>query len=734
MPRATVQASKVWLVRLSSVLLGCFAALTCHGTPAPAATFRPSGTRAVETPAIVEPIYEHGLKGQWQDHGWADHLPKRGEAEVLALSNYGGWILANPRLTGIYGGLVFRFRTSPTWGDFFQVRVDSDKADTFPRVMVGPEHRIDLESGWSEVFISMSELNPTLVPFNRVVIRAAKSISGQGEVEFDHLGLTQGDPVVAAKAEALRAAPGQPAAFVVNCAAPPTPISPLIYGIAFSPLRELASDHQFKLNATARRWGGNPTSRYNWELGNAWNTGSDYFFENTHYGHRTNLTWAAFLATQRERNLMTALTVPMLGWVAKDTKSVGFSTDEFGPQARTDSENPKAGNGVSKSGRPLPPGAPALTSIRAPPEFIGQWVSAMTELEKQKGPMVQMYILDNEPMLWHDTHRDVHPEPVTYDELLERTIAYGTAVRKAAPQALIAGPAEWGWPAYAFSAADAKAGFALKPDRRAHGDVPLIEWYLQKLAEHEKKTGVRVLDVLDLHYYPQAKGLGVGTDGQTDRETNALRIRSTRSLWDARYTDESYIKEPIRLIPRMKEWVARNHPGLKLSIGEYNFGAERHMSGGLALAEALGRFGQQGLYSAFYWSYPLEGSPAFWAFRAFRNYDGRGAHFLPYSMPTEGPPEASLFAARSEDGRTVTLVALNFSTADALDAHLDLRGCARADSQRVFTYTGDPSGFVEQPKATVGRSVRLPPYSMSVIEVKLPRTPAPAQAGGTDAQ
>jgi len=721
-------------VRSSSVMLLWCVAFNCHGASAPAASLRAPGTRTIATPAIVEPIFENGLKGPWQDHGWTQHLPKQGEAEVLSLASYGGWILANESLTGVYGGLVFRFRANPAWGDFFQVRVDSDKADINPRVTIGPQHRVDLEGGWSEVFVSMSELNPTLTPFKRVVLRAAKALPGKGEVELAHLGLTQLDPLLAAKAEALRAAPGQPASFVVDCAAPTTAISPLIYGIAFSALRENQSDHQFKVNATARRWGGNPTSRYNWEIGNAWNTGSDYFFMNTDYGHKTDFSWSTFLDVDRDRKLMTALTVPILGWVAKDTKSVGFPVSEMGKQGQTPDENSNAGNGQNKAGDPLTPGPQSLTSVRAPPEFIGQWVSAITEFEKKRGPSVQMYILDNEPMLWHDTHRDVHPNPATYDELIERTIAYGTAVRKAAPKALIAGPAEWGWPAYGYSAADAKAGFQLKPDRRKHGDVPLIEWYLQKLADHEKQTGVKLLDVLDLHYYPQAKGMGVGDEGQTDRESSALRIRSTRSLWDARYTDESYIKEPIRLIPRMKEWVARNYPGLKLSIGEYNFGAERHMSGGLALAEALGRFGQHGLYSAFYWTYPTEGTPAFWAFRAFRNYDGKGAHFLDLGMPTEGPPEGSLFASRSEDGKSLILVALNLSPTDALDANIDLRGCPRADSQKVFTYSGDPRGFIEQPKeSTVGHSVRLPPYSMSVIEVALPKAPVPTKPAGKPA-
>jgi hypothetical protein len=345
-------------------------------------------------------------------------------------------------------------------------------------------------------------------------------------------------------------------------------------------------------------------------------------------------------------------------------------------------------------------------------------VKALSKLDPPGGRSVDMYILDNEPALWHDTQRDVHPSPVTYDELLDRTVRYAAAIRAADPQALIAGPAEWGFTGYLYSAADAVAGFTAKPDRRAHGDEPLIEWYLHQLAEHEKKTGVRLLDVLDLHYYPQAKGIGVGEEGETDEATNALRIRSTRSLWDARYVDESWIKEPVQLIPRMKGWLARNYPGLKLSIGEYNFGAERHMSGGLALAEALGRFGEQGLYSAFYWTYPPDGTPAFWAFRAYRNFDGRGGAFEQLSMPTEAPRGASIFASRSADGRRVTAVLLNYSPTETLEANVNLKACPTPSAQRLFTFVGNPGGFTEH-SGTLQKA-RLPPYSITVMELTLP--------------
>ena len=50
----------------------------------------------------------------------------------------------------------------------------------------------------------------------------------------------------------------------------------------------------------------------------------------------------------------------------------------------------------------------------------------------------------------------------------------------------------------------------------------------------------RTLDILDIHYYPQASGV---TSNKTDAATAALRLRSTRSLWDPTYTDESWIAQ-----------------------------------------------------------------------------------------------------------------------------------------------------------------------------------------------
>ncbi len=503
-------------------------------------------------------------------------------------------------------------------------------------------------------------------------------------------------------------------AWAVECKSPGQPVSDTIFGIAFA-------DADKDLGATAHRWGGNTTSRYNFKVGNLWSSAHDWFWENQQID-----SVDTFLAKAEQKGGLAAITVPMLGWVAKDATSCSFPVSKFGPQDKTDDYRKDCGNGLKGDGKTEIKGAdPNATSVKITPEDVGAWVAKLKAADAKRGKkVIFQYILDNETALWNSSHRDVHPEPTTYDELLEKTIAYATAIRKADPDAVIAGPAAWGWAEYNWSAKDHNNGYAKGPDRTAHGGQPLLAWYLQKLAEHEKKTGVRLLDVVDVHIYPQGDGVQGGPgghgDGQTDRPTNEKRLRTTRSLWDRKYEDESWIKEPVFLIPRMKDLIAQNYPGRAFSIGEYNWGAEAHQSGGLALAESLGRFAQFGVSHAFYWDQPKPKSPAYWAFRAYRNYDGNGGHFLERIVPTSAPSGFSLFASRDEAGKKWVLIALNFSADRPESTSIDLRGCAAPGSIKSFVDTGAEAGFTAGDAKIEGSkiNVKLAPYSITVIELQ----------------
>jgi hypothetical protein len=236
-----------------------------------------------------------------------------------------------------------------------------------------------------------------------------------------------------------------------------------------------------------------------------------------------------------------------------------------------------------------------------------------------------------------------------------------------------------------------------------------------------------------VHFYPQVAGIygGHGPE-RTDPEGAALRIRSTRSLWDPEYQDESWIAEKVGLIPRVKTWISENYPGLGISIGEWSFGAETHMSGALAVAEVLGRFGQQGITSAFYWLCPPAGTPAFHAFRAYRNFDGNGGAFLDWSVPTTEAPGVSVFASRDDARSRIVAVLLNLDAETAADAEIDVSACGAGFSRRVFEYRDGTAGFAggEQKDAAGQRSKpgfvrdRIEPYSIKVLELTFLNPPA----------
>ena len=118
---------------------------------------------------------------------------------------------------------------------------------------------------------------------------------------------------------------------------------------------------------------------------------------------------------------------------------------------------------------------------------------------------------------------------------------------------------------------------------------------------------------------------------------SSRRNRSTRALWDTNYVDQSWINSIIKLIPRMRDWVATYYPGTKIGITEYNWGAENHINGATAQADILGIFGREGLDMATRWTTPDASTPTFKAMKMYRNYDGNKSTFGDTSVFAGGP-------------------------------------------------------------------------------------------------
>jgi hypothetical protein len=464
-------------------------------------------------------------------------------------------------------------------------------------------------------------------------------------------------------------------------------ISPLIYGVNFAS-QVPGIGRAFAVPVD--RWGGNGTSRYNY-TDNTYNTGSDWYFENivaTGSG-----TLDSLIRTDRTRHSSSLVTVPMLGWVSKDSPSqhpfaCSFPRTDFPSQNDFDVWDSNCGNGVDGSTDLT--ADPTTTSTAVGPAFDGRMVRHLvSSYGKAARGGVRFYELDNEPDLWNSTHRDVHPDPLSQSELWSKSLATARAVKGADPTAAVIGPSDWGWCAYYYSAVD-QCGSSTT-DRDAHGGLPLGEWYLRQFAHAQRSGGTRLLDYFDEHFYPQASGVALSPAG--DAATQALRLRSTRGLWDPTYVDESWISQanggrPLAWIRTMRAWVKKYYPGTKTAISEYNWGALESMNGALAQADVLGIFGRERLGLATLWGPTGVTDPWAYAFRMYRNYDGHGGRFGTTSVRAVSADQGRLavYAATRGSRGSLTAMVIN-KTGSSIRSPMLLRHFTAGGRASVFRYS-----------------------------------------------
>ena len=414
-------------------------------------------------------------------------------------------------------------------------------------------------------------------------------------------------------------------------------INPDIYGVA-----DDSTGTPDAFPYPVRRWGGNGATCYNWQQDMRCSA-QDWFYFNYDYGHvgqalPDNGQANVFIDYTRSHSGRPLITLPMMGWTPKDqTRRWNYSVTTYGAQQLTECTyfgaspsswpawcNNDAGNGKRADGSAIFNNDPHDAMMTVDETFSAAWVGYLkTRYGTSAGGPLRDFALDNEPMLWSSTHQDARGTlKLGYDELWTRTRTYGAAAKAVDATIKLYGPVVWGWCAYFWSDRDG-CGNSAGPDYSGHTPSPLLEWYLAQAKAYEQQTGKRLLDVLDIHYYPQSGNVALTTD--ESGATQALRLRSLKSLYDPNYIDESWINDKINLIPRMKDIINRNYPGTKFAITEYNWGdADAGISSALAQAEALALFGREGVDLATRWVMPNSNVLLEDAFKLYLNYDGAG--------------------------------------------------------------------------------------------------------------
>ena len=509
-------------------------------------------------------------------------------------------------------------------------------------------------------------------------------------------------------AEEIEEEPARKVEVGINVNMGRAPISPYIYGT-----NQSLSGHN---SWSVRRLGGNRMTGYNWEndysnAGSDWMHSSDTYMLSIFGLPDSGASSARVLHTFHKQSLdigaESIITLQMAGYVAADLQGE-VSSNQAAPSSRWKAVK-------SAKGAPFDIIPDRSDDFVYMDELINALVNEYGDASSGQG--VKWYSLDNEPALWAHTHPRIHPEPLRVADLVDRSVELALAVKNVDPSAKIVGPALYGFSAFE-TLQDAPDWPQEKIGRW------FIDYYLAKMREAELEHGKRLLDVLDLHWYPEAQGDNriVFGSALTKKDVEA-RLQAPRTLWDDTYVEDSWIgqwkQDFLPLIPNVQQSINTYYPGTQLGITEYHYGASSSISGGIAQADVLGLFGQLDIHVASLWQLEEEDDYISAAFNLYRNYNGSNGRFgnTRVDVDLEDRINGSVYASiHGEDASRLHLIALNKS----LDQDADLEFEIQAEER----YTEVEVWFFDAASALIKRGADEAVGGSNTFSYRLPATTA----------
>jgi hypothetical protein len=537
-------------------------------------------------------------------------------------------------------------------------------------------------------------------------------------------------------------------------------ISPYIYGI-----NTLNSSDITNLSPALARFGGNEASNYNWKLF-TYNAGGDWFFEDFNLGNPNGAPVDSVAMTQYAVNAGSQMltTMPMLGWVAKESENGSnhnwsFSVATYGAQCKTDPGNPDAGNGQKPDCQthvttnastnayyPLVDTAGDCTTGNC--LFRNEWAAALAtafgngtcSVPYEQITSCHFYDMDNEPEIWDGSHADVHPNHPGYTELSNLFETEGAALKTWDPSAVRFGPITCCWN-YLWSAGPTG------DDKNAHAGIDYAPWWLNQIYWLDQINGARTLDVFDVHSYV---GDNVDTTGFTNSQLRAAAGKVYRTYWDPLYENSGYdadwitTTQPNRgvtfLIPRLKALVNAIYPGTPLSFSEWESflvpQSEWDFATALSDADAFGVMGREGLSFSTRWGGPsaTDGTtnqphPNYQSFKLYTNYDGATHGFGTLSVSDQSSANPDLFAsyaALDATGTTMTIMVLNKDPNNTANVTFSLNGF-NASTYSAYTVGSTSPGAITAAASTAWSPTQsFAPYTITLLVVSGTQPSKPA--------
>jgi hypothetical protein len=485
-------------------------------------------------------------------------------------------------------------------------------------------------------------------------------------------------------------------------------ISPYIYG----------TNTTGDSNYTIVRSGGNRLTAYNWE-NNYSNAGADWYYSNDNYLINSTIP-GKYLTNFRDscvtNKQASIVTLQMAGYVSADGNGDVNLVTESAP-------SPRFKKVVFAKGAPFcsPPGSPVTTDANV---YMDECVNFLVSKYGHAGDPngVKFYDLDNEPNLWSDgnrgaTHPEVHPAHPTCAEYKDKSVALSIAVKNVDPNAQMLGPVSYGFGGYLT--------FQSAPDWSSvkNGYSWFLDYYLDKMKDSSVAAGKRLLDALDVHWYPEAQdgaGHRILDNTINTRAMYNARMQAPRSLWDYDYHEISWIEQWygqwLPILPPLKSSINTYYPDTNLAITEYAYGGETHYSGGIATADVLGIFGKYGVYIANYWG---GGNYVDAAIKIYRNYDGNNSTFggTKVGAIMSDKQNSSIYASVSGDNDSrLHMIVINKNFDNSINATFNINSPQYYVSGRVWAFDDGSSDISEiAPIATIHENSFS--YSISPLTV-----------------
>jgi hypothetical protein len=429
-------------------------------------------------------------------------------------------------------------------------------------------------------------------------------------------------------------------------------ISPFIYGIndenGYSPVRVFAVKQS-----------GESQSTYNWEIDTA-NTGFGDGNRNIALVENA-MTPAAYTSTFMQNATISSipgrfLTLPLSGFAAADAGGTVYEHD--------------SGRYLSvlnrKNGEYLL--SPDTTDGFV---YIDEYIAYMINRFGGRNDRTDLvtglpatgitgYFLGREPESYKTQFPTLYLPPMTAESLVSEITNTALTVKMIDPAADVFAPG--------IRNLESFINLSNTTDWEGHSDEYswFIDYFLAMMHEAEVQYGERLLDVLDLQFYTEAvSGSGVSVLASSSASANRARMEAPRLFWDSDYTEQSYAavtyKAYTPLIPILQASIRMNYPGTKLSFSEYQFGGGDNVSGGITVAEALGVFGETGVYMA--GLVPSE-DPAYElaGLGLYTNFDYSGSSFETVSVSAKTYSDIVVYASTGEENDArLTVVAINKS-------------------------------------------------------------------------